>query len=227
MRELPSDERPRERLRMWGVETLTSAELIAILLSTGGQGENAVAVGQRLLAEFNGLRGLGKAAYGELARQRAMGEAKTCQLLAAIELGKRVAQAQPPEARVIRSAQDVFAMLYAEMALLDQEQVRVILLDTRHTVQAVREVYRGNVSSVVVRVAEVFAPAVREGCPNVIVVHNHPSGDPAPSAEDVALTRDLVAGGKILGVKLLDHIVIARNGHVSLRDAKLGFEEGA
>lgn len=223
IRDMPADERPRERLRMRGAETLTNSELIAILLRTGANGENAVAVGQRLLAEFEGLSGLGKAGFGELRRQHAMGEAKVCQLMAAIELGKRVAGAQPPQRRVIRSPEDVFALLFADMALLEQEHLRVVLLNTRNEVLSVREVYRGNVSSVLIRVGEVFAPAVREGCPSIIVVHNHPSGDPSPSAEDAFLTKQLIEAGKLLGVDLMDHIVIARHGHASMRDLKLGF----
>ena len=109
------------------------------------------------------------------------------------------------------------------MALLDREQLRVILLSTRNEVLSVREVYRGNVSSALVRVAEVFSDAVREGCPSIIIVHNHPSGDPTPSAEDVALTKQLIDAGKLLGVEVLDHVVIAREGHKSLKDLKLGF----
>lgn len=225
IRDMPVDERPRERLRMRGPEALTNAELVAILLRTGTNGENVVAVAQRILSKFEGLRGLGAAGFGELCAERAMGEAKAAQLIAAVELGKRTVHAQPPERRIIRSPEDVYALLFADMALLDREQLRVVLLSTRNEVLGVREVYRGNVSSALVRVAEVFTAAVREGCPSIIVVHNHPSGDPTPSAEDAALTRQLVDAGKLLGVELLDHIIIARDGYKSLKDLKLGFEQ--
>ena len=220
---MPADERPRERLRMRGPESLTNAELVAILLRTGTNGENVVAVAQRILAKFGGLRGLGAAGFGELCAERAMGEAKAAQLIAAVELGKRIVHARPPERRIIRSPEDVYALLFAEMALLDREQLRVVLLSTRNEVLSVREVYRGNVSSALVRVAEVFSDAVREGCPSIIIVHNHPSGDPTPSAEDAALTKQLIDAGKLLGVEVLDHVVIAREGHKSLKDLKLGF----
>jgi DNA repair protein RadC len=223
IRDMPADERPRERLRMRGAESLNNAELIAILLRTGVAGENVVAVAQRLLARFEGLRGLGRASYGELAKEHAMGGAKACQLLAAIELGKRVMQAEPAQRRVVKVPEDVHAMLFGEMALLEQEELRVVLLTTRNEVICVRDVYKGNVSSAVVRLGEVFRDAVREGCPNIIAVHNHPSGDPSPSAEDAALTKQMVEAGKLLGVELLDHIVIARRGFVSLRDRKMGF----
>ena len=222
---MPADERPRERLRMRGPESLTNAELVAILLRTGTNGENVVAVAQRILAKFGGLRGLGVAGFGELCNERAMGEAKAAQLIAAVELGKRIVHARPPERRIIRSPEDVYALLFAEMALLDREQLRVILLSTRNEVLSVREVYRGNVSSALVRVAEVFSDAVREGCPSIIVVHNHPSGDPTPSTEDAALTKQLIDAGSLLGVEVLDHVIIAREGHKSLKDLKLGFAQ--
>jgi DNA repair protein RadC len=223
IRDMPTDERPRERLRLRGAEALTNPELIAILLRTGCTGENVVSLAQRILASCDGLRGLGRASFGELASQKAMGEAKAAQLLAAIELGKRVVHAAPGERRIIRTPEDVFAMLFAEMALLEQEHLKVILLTTRNEVIAARDVYRGNVNSAIVRVAEVYRDAVRENCPSVIAVHNHPSGDPTPSAEDARLTAQLVEGGKLLGIELLDHIVIARSGHVSMRDRRLGF----
>lgn len=224
IRDMPAGERPRERLRMRGAESLNNAELIAILLRTGVAGENVVSVAQRLIARFEGLRGLGRASYGELAGERAMGGAKACQLLAAIELGKRIVHAEPEQRRVIKVPEDVHAMLFGEMALLEQEHLRVILLTVRNEVICVRDIYKGNVSSAVVRIGEVFRDAVREGCPNIIAVHNHPSGDPSPSAEDAALTRLMVEAGKLLGVEMLDHIVIARRGFVSLRDRKMGFD---
>jgi DNA repair protein RadC len=219
---MPIDERPRERLRLRGPEALTNAELVAILLRTGTSGENVVTVAQRILSRFEGLRGLGKASFGELSTQRAMGEAKASQLLAAMELGKRMLHEQPAR-RIVRAAEDVFQMLFGDMALLEQEELRVILLTTRNEVIAMRDVYRGNVSSAVVRIGEVFRDAVREGCPSIIAVHNHPSGDPSPSAEDAALTKQLVEAGRLLGIEVLDHVVIARSGFVSLKERKLGF----
>ena len=224
IRDMPLDERPRERLRHHGPEMLSNAELIAILLRTGMNGENVVAVASRLISTFEGIGGLGRATFGELAGQKAMGEAKACQLLAAIELGKRVLQAQPEQApRVVRAAQDVYAMLFAEMALLEQEHLKVVLLTTRCEVMVVRDVYKGNVSAAIVRVAEVFSPAIREGSPMVIAVHNHPSGDPSPSAEDAMLTKQLYEAGQLLGIELMDHVIIGRNGYVSMKEKRLGF----
>jgi len=222
VRDMPTEERPRERLRLRGPESLTNAELVAILLRTGANGENVINVATRILSTFEGLRGLSRASFGELSAQHAMGEAKACQLLAAMELGKRLLQ-EMPQQRIVRSAEDVYAMLFGEMALLEQEELRVVLLTTRHEVITIRDVYRGNVSSAIVRIGEVFRDAVREGCPGIIAVHNHPSGDPSPSPEDVNLTKQLVEAGRMLGIDVIDHIVIARKGFVSLKEKRMGF----
>jgi DNA repair protein RadC len=223
IRDMPADERPRERLRMRGAESLTNAELIAILLRTGITGENAVRVAERVISNMGGMRGLGRVSYGELASEKGLGGAKACQVLAAIELGKRVVHADPEPRRIIKIPEDVHAMLFGEMALLEQEHLKVILLTTRNEVICVKEVYKGNIGSIVVRVGDVFRDAIREGCPSIIAVHNHPSGDPAPSAEDAHLTARIVEAGKILGVEVVDHIVIARRGFASMRDRKMGF----
>ncbi len=224
IRDMPSDERPRERLRLRGASALSNAELLAILLRTGGRGENVLALAGRLLARFEGLDGLARTSFGELCAERSLGEAKAAQVHAALELGKRLLSTRPDERPVVRSPQDVAALLQAEMALLGQEHLRVVLLNTRNQVLAVPEVYKGNVNTAVVRPSEVFRDAVREGCPAVIVVHNHPSGDPKPSADDVSITKQLVEAGALLGIEVLDHVVIARGGFASLRERGQGFE---
>src|SRR5213593_661151 len=217
IRDLPSDERPRERLRLRGPGALSNAELLAILLRTGSAGENVVALATRLLARFEGLTGLAQAGFGQLCGERHVGEAKAAQLLAALELGRRVVSSQPDQRTEIRSAEDVWALVGAEMALLEQEELRIILLNTRSQVIRVCAVYRGGVHSVVVRIADLFRDAVREGCPSIIVVHNHPSGDPKPSTEDLSLTKQLMEVGHLLGVEVLDHVVIGRGAPLSLR----------
>ncbi|PKB79950.1 MAG: hypothetical protein BZY88_10715 [SAR202 cluster bacterium Io17-Chloro-G9] len=225
IRELPKGERPRERLREYGPRHLNNSELIAILLRTGMQGENVLALASRILARFNGLAGLGKAGFVELCSQRGLSEAKACQLLAALELGKRLVSLAPQERVPLNSPEDVANLISAEMSSLEQEHLRVLLLNTRHELLGIREIYSGNVSSAVVRVAEVFRPAIRDNAPFIIVAHNHPSGDPAPSEDDVKVTRDLVAAGKLLGVEVLDHVVIGDgNRFVSLNQKGLGFD---
>jgi DNA repair protein RadC len=225
IREMPSEERPRERLRLNGAGHLSSAELLAILLRTGSAGENVVALAQRLLTRFEGLAGLGRVSFGELCREKHVGEAKAAQVLAAIELGKRIVSAQPDQRTTIRSPEDVYALVGAEMALLEQEHLRVMLLNTRNQVLAVKELYIGSVHTAVVRPAEVFREAVREGCPSVIIVHNHSSGDPSPSSHDVSLTKQLAEVGRLLDIELLDHVVIGRTGPASLKNLGLSFSQ--
>ena len=222
IREMPTDERPRERMRMHGPGALTNPELLAILLRTGSKGENVISLATRLLMTFKGLDALGRASFGQLCEQDHVGPAKAAQILAALELGTRIMSSRP-DRPCIRCPEDVYALLGAEMALLDQEHLRVVLLNTRNQVISTREVYKGNVHSAIVRVAEVFKDAVREGCPSLIVVHNHPSGDPEPSPDDASLTPQLEEAGRLLGIELADHIVIGRNGLVSLRERGLGF----
>ena len=223
IRELPAEERPRERLRDYGPGALSNAELLAIILRVGTATENAVRLAERLLAHFGGLPGLYRASFNELRNQHGLGEAKAAQLQAALELGKRLLSMSPEDRASVRSPQDVANLVQGEMALLEQEHLRVVLLNTRNQVLGVPELYRGSVNSAQVRVAEVLRPAVRENCPALVVVHNHPSGDPTPSGQDIALTKELVAAGKLLDIEVLDHIVIGRGRFVSLKETSQGF----
>ncbi len=224
VREMPTEERPRERLAHYGPRQLNNTELIAILLRTGSAGENVISQSNRLLSRFNGLRGLGKASFAELCAEKGLSEAKTCQILAALELGRRFVSLAPEERAVINCPEDVANLLSAEMAGFEQEHLRVLLLNTRNEVMNVEEIYIGNVNSSVVRPAEVFRPGIRANATSLIAVHNHPSGDPTPSGADVSITRDLADAGKLLGMELLDHLVIGGGQrYVSMKEARLGF----
>ena len=223
IRDLQEAERPRERLISLGPQVLSSAELIAILLRVGVPGENAVQVGQRLLQQFGGLPGLHRAPFEELVLQHGISEAKAAQIKAAIELDQRLQEEKPEEKPTINSPADAADLVRYEMSALEQEHLRVLLLDTRNHVLDIVEVYRGSVNSSQVRVAEVFKPAVRRGAPALIVVHNHPSGDPTPSPDDVAVTRAFVQAGKLLDIEILDHLVIGQGRYVSLKERGLGF----
>jgi DNA repair protein RadC len=224
IRDLPNGERPRERLKEYGPRYLSNTELIAILLRTGVKGENVLSMASRLLAKTEGLAGLGRKTFTELCAERGLSEAKACQLLAALELGRRFVSLAPQERAVIHSPQDVANLVMAEMASLDQEHLRVLLLNTKNEVLSIQEIYVGNVNSSMVRPSEVFRPAVRDNAPSIIVVHNHPSGDPTPSPEDVSITRELVSAGELLSIELLDHLVIGYgNRYISLNEKRLGF----
>ena len=226
IRDLPAGERPRERLRHAGASALSNAELLAIILRTGATGENVIAQATRLLSRFNGLPGMARASVGELCAEHAVGEAKASQVLAALELGRRLLATNPDERPYIRSPEDIANLLLADMALLEQEHLRVVLLNTKNQVMAAPEVYKGTVNTTHIRIADLFREAVRENCPAMIVVHNHPSGDPTPSADDVAMTKLVREAGSLLEIDVLDHIVLARKGFVSLRERHLGFPEG-
>ena len=221
--DLHESERPRERLTSLGPQALTNAELIAILLRVGVTGENAVQVGQRLLQQFGGLGGLHRAPIEELIHQHGIGEAKAAQIKAAIELGRRLTLEVPEERPMINSPTDAAALVQYEMSALEQEHLRVLLLDTRNHVLDIVEVYRGSVNTSQVRVGEVFKAAIRRNATAIIVVHNHPSGDPTPSPDDVAVTRAFVQAGKLVDVDVLDHFIIGRGKFVSMKERGLGF----
>ena len=221
--DLEENERPRERLARLGAQSLANAELIAILLRVGVPGENAVQVGQRLLQHFGGLSGLHRADFQEVCAQHGLGAAKASQIKAAIELGRRLALESPEERPSIHSPQDAADLLMYEMGALEQEHLRVLLLDTRNRVLHIEEVYQGSLNSSQVRVGELFKAAIRRNAAAIIVAHNHPSGDPSPSPDDIAITRAIVQAGKLLDVDVLDHVVIGRGRFVSLKERGLGF----
>ena len=221
--DLPEDDRPRERLVKLGAQALSSAELIAILLRVGVPGESAVQVGQRLLQQFGGLGGLHRAPISEMVAQHGIGEAKAAQIKAAIELGRRLTLEAPEERATINSPADAAALVQYEMSALEKEEMRVILLDTRNHVVDIVTVAHGSLNAAQMRVGEIFTPAVRKNVAALIAVHNHPSGDPTPSPQDVAITRAMIEAGKLLDIEVLDHLVIGMGKYVSLKEKKLGF----
>jgi len=223
IRDLHESDRPRERLTALGPQALSNAELIAILLRVGVTGESAVHVGQRLLNKFGGLTGLHRAPLADIKKQHGLGDAKAAQIKAAIELGRRLTLEAPEERPGINSPADAAALVSYEMSALEQEHLRVILLDRRNRVLETVEVYKGSVNSSQVRIGEVFKEAVRKNASAVVVIHNHPSGDPTPSPDDVAVTRAIVQAGKLLDVEVLDHLVIGQGKWVSLKERGLGF----
>jgi DNA repair protein RadC len=192
-------------------------------MRVGTSGENAVQVGQRLLHTFGGISGIHRAAYDDVCAQHGIGPAKAAQIKAAIELGRRLTLESPDERPSINSPADAAALLQYEMSALEQEELRVILLDTRNCVLHSDTVYRGSLNSSQVRVGELFKSAIRRNAAAIIIVHNHPSGDPTPSPDDVAITRAVVQAGNLLDVDLLDHLIIGSGRYVSLKERGLGF----
>lgn len=221
--ELASSERPRERLEQLGAQALTTSELLAILLRTGTREEGVLQLAERLQQEHRGLRGLAQADIAELSGIRGLGPAKAATIAAAFELGRRRALEGGDERPLIASPEDIARLLQSELELLPQEEFRLLALDTRHRLLASRMLSRGSVGSAQVRIAEAFREAVRRNAAAIAVAHNHPSGDPSPSPDDVETTRALEAGGDLLGIRVLDHVVIGHGRWISMRQSGLGF----
>jgi DNA repair protein RadC len=225
IKDLEQYERPQERLAKMGAKVLSTAELLAVLLRVGVEGENAIQLGQRLLKEFNGLNGLQQATFKEICNQHGIGQAKAAQIKAAIDLGRRLAVQSSKEQVIIHSPEDAADLVQYEMSALDQEQLRVVTLNTRNHVLGIKTIYQGSLNSSQVRVAELFRPAIRENAAAIIVIHNHPSGDPSPSPDDVSITKAIINAGKLLDIQVLDHLIIGRGRFISLNRRGLGFAE--
>lgn len=211
-------DRPRERLEAHGPEVLSDAELLALLLRTGGSGADALTVAARLLTRHGGLVGLCRAGAADLTAANGIGPAKSATLRASVELGRRLAARRLDPGAPIRSPADVFHHFHARLRHAAQEHFFVVLLDGRHRVLRHQLVSQGTLTASLVHPREVFRPAVRDSAAALVLVHNHPSGDPTPSSEDRAITERLTRAGEILGVAVLDHVVVAERGYCSLRE---------
>jgi DNA repair protein RadC len=224
IRELPAADRPRERLALRGAGGLTSAELIALLWGSGSAGRSAVELAEDALARHDGLTGLARATDVELEAIPGIGRARAAQLAAAFELGRRLLADWPTGRWTIRSPRDVADRLVLQMGRLEREELRVVLLNTKNVVLRVATVYQGNVASSLVRVGELYRDAVRLNATGLILVHNHPSGDPTPSPDDLHLTAEALAAGRLLDIQLLDHLIVGHDAYISLRDRGVAFE---
>lgn len=211
IREMPQNDRPREKLMTRGASALTDAELLAILLRTGLPGANAVEVAAQLLERYGSLGALSRCTVEEISEIPGIGQAKGLHLVAAFQLGHRLAR-EKLAAEKIDSPELVYELLGAEMRLLHKESLRVILLDTRHRLLRIQEVSLGSLNESIAHPRDVFRPAIISSAYAVIVVHNHPSGDPSPSQSDHSLTRRLAEAAELLQIKLLDHIIIGAPG---------------
>jgi DNA repair protein RadC len=225
IQDLPAEERPRERLTATGPQALSTAELIAVLLRTGGRGHGAMLTAQTLLQQTGGLHGLRKASISDLCAIPFVGPSKAALILVAVELGRRLAVSDAEEAPTVSSPAAAAGLVQYEMSGLEQEELRTILLDSRNRLIRIHEVYRGSLTTSLIRTGEVFREAIKANAAGMIVVHNHPSGDPSPSPEDLSVTRNLVEAGRLLDIPVLDHVVIGRGRFVSMREQGLGFLE--
>jgi DNA repair protein RadC len=226
LRDLPPEERPRERLARRGASGLSAAELIGLVWGSGTAGRSALDVATVALATVGSLSRLAAASPPELEAIPGIGAARAAQLAAAFELGRRLLADWPSGRLTVRAPRDLADRLILQMGRLEREELRVALLNTRNAVLSIETVYRGNVSTALVRVGELFRDAVRQHAAGLILVHNHPSGDPSPSPDDLHLTAEAVAAGRLLDVPVLDHLIIGQEAYVSLRDRGIPFDRG-
>ena len=221
LKDLPAEERPRERLHAYGARALTTAELIAILIRTGNAQRSAVSLGEFLLAEFGSIQGVATASAEQLAAVKGLGTAKAAQIKAAIEFGNRLSLFTEEGRPSIGGPRDVSNLLMPDLRYQKKEHLKSLLLDTKNRVLAIKTVSIGDLSSSIVHPREVYKDAVLASAASIIIAHNHPSGDPTPSAEDVAVTKRLIQSGEIMGIDLLDHIVLGDGTFVSLKERGL------
>lgn len=218
IKELPADERPREKMRERGAQALGNSELLAILLRTGNFQESALRIAENLLDRQGGLAGFGNATLEEFEQVKGVGEAKAITVMAAIELGRRVTTLAPTERAIIRTPDDVAALLMPRFRYETKESFIAILLSTKNHVLKTPVISVGSLNASIVHPRELFREAINASAAAVILAHNHPSGDPSPSPEDVSLTRKLVEAGKLLDIPVLDHIVLGDGKYISFKE---------
>ena len=219
--DLPLEERPRERLQRWGAATLSQQELLACVLGRGVAGESVLLSAQRLLSTFGNLTGIRDASVEDLAKVHGIGIAKATQLKAALELSRRLEQQAEPSLHpvIIAEWRDVVRLVESRLLRATKEHFLAVLLDARHRVLRIAEISVGSLTASLVHPRELFHEAITAHAAALILVHNHPSGDATPSAEDVTLTRRLVAAGRLMGIEVLDHVILGRGKHCSLQAA--------
>ncbi|MFD0674364.1 DNA repair protein RadC [Cohnella sp. GCM10027633] len=218
IREIPSEERPRERMQRHGASALSHAELLAIMLGTGTRDESSVHLAQRILSECGGLRKFAESNWDELTHIRGVGPAKALLLQASIELGRRVARSRLPDMVKISCPEDAANLLMEEMRHLREEHFVCLFLNTKNQVIGRQTLSIGSLNASIVHPRELFRAAIRRSSASILCAHNHPSGDPTPSQEDIVLTKRLAEAGELIGIELLDHLVIGDNRYTSLKE---------
>lgn len=218
IRDFPQDERPRERFIQNGPESLSNHELLALMLRTGTKEESVLQLSNRLLTHFEGLRLLKDATLDEMTSIKGIGMAKAIQVLAAVEIGRRISSLSYDDRFVIRSPEDGAKYVMNDMRFLSQEHFVCLYLNTKNQVLHKQTIFIGSLNASIVHPREVFKEAFRRSAASIICIHNHPSGDPAPSREDIEVTKRLAECGKIIGIDVLDHLIIGENKYVSLKE---------
>jgi DNA repair protein RadC len=216
--DLPVSERPRERLQRYGVEALSAQEILSLILGRGISGESVTVTAQRLLSRFGNIKGIASASLEELAQVKGIGPAKASQIKASFELANRLeGHSEPDKKKLVKTPEEVVSLVKGKLKDKKKEHFQVLLLDTRSKLIKISEVSVGSLDTSVVHPREVFKEAISASAASVIFVHNHPSGDPSPSEDDIKLTERLCQAGEVIGIDVLDHIIIGDNEYVSLK----------
>ncbi len=218
MKDIVSEEKPREKLMERGVFALSNVELLALLLDTGSIEQSVLSLSHEVLKACGGIKGLRAISMNELMNIKGIGSAKACRVIAALELSKRISKGESKDAFQIQSAETVAAMFMEELRYLKKEVFKVLFLDTKNKIICDREISVGSLNSSIVHPREVFKEAVLQSANKVFLIHNHPSGDPTPSKEDIVITKRLREAGQLLGVEVLDHIVIGDGTYKSFQE---------
>jgi DNA repair protein RadC len=219
--DLPPSERPRERLLKFGIEALSTQELLAIILGRGIKGESVLNTSQNLLTKFGSLKNLALASVAALTTTKGIGLAKAAQIIAAFELGKRLETPEKPSQEKIKNPEDIIRAVNRKLKGKKKEHFLLLLLDTRNHIIDIQTISIGSLDSSIVHPREVFKEAISASAASVVFVHNHPSGDPEPSEDDIKLTKRLVEVGEILGIEVMDHIIICDSTYLSMKAKKI------
>jgi DNA repair protein RadC len=219
VRDLPCEERPRERMMLWGAEALSDTELLAILIGSGTSKEGVLQLSQRLIAEHGGLPTLFQTGLAKLKKVSGIGPAKATLLAACFELSKRLSTQQRVFGSIIRTPEDVAAIFMSRMRYLKQEHLKAAYLDIKNRLMDQRTISMGTLDSSIIHPRDIFRHAVDLSCAAIILVHNHPAGDPAPSQDDIQVTKRVIKAGEIMGIPILDHIIIGDGRYISLKES--------
>lgn len=221
IQDIPAEERPRERMMAYGPQALSHAELLAILLRTGTSKESAVQLASRMIKQAGGLRNLADLGIEQMTQLKGIGTAKALQIQAGIELGRRMAKSEHGERTIIRSPEDAAEFLMEDLRYLQNEHFVCLFLNTKNQVLAQETLSIGSLNASIVHPREVFRAAIKRSSASIICAHNHPSGDPSPSPEDIQITERLAQAGEVIGIEVLDHVIIGDKRYVSLKEQGL------
>jgi len=217
--DIPEEERPVEKLLINGPESLSNPELLAVILRTGTRGENIISLSTRIISEFNGLDGLLDAGINEITSIKGVKNIKASQIMAIGELVRRINKLNVIRSgKIISSPSDIASHIMKEMVVLKQEVLKLIMLDTKNNIIGIKDVFKGSLNTSIVHPREIFKEAIKKSSSSIIICHNHPSGDPTPSKEDINITIRLKECSKIMGIDLLDHLIIGKDQYVSLKE---------